>query len=366
MTDKKIEGLCRKFGVEGEYRSYQKITSGHINKTFQVYFFRDGEVKDYILQCLNTYVFKEPEKIMENIISVTEHIRSAIKSTGASAKRSVLHYQKTADDTYFYRDERGGFWRCCRFIDDSETFLIASPFVMEEAGKAFGEFQKYLADYPVKDLYISIPHFHNTVMRFNTFKESVAADVKGRAKDVAAEIEEYLALEQTATKTYLLQCAGVLPLRVTHNDTKCSNVLFDRRTQEHLSVIDLDTVMPGLVAFDFGDAIRAGANVAAEDEKDLSCVSLDLEKFEAFTRGFLGVNQEALTAAEIESLPGGAIAMTLECGVRFLTDYLDGDKYFSVDYPQHNLVRARCQLALAKDMIAHYDEMAAIVQKYTK
>ena len=153
---------------------------------------------------------------------------------------------------------------------------------------------------------------------------------------------------------------------MTHNDTKCSNVLFDRKTQEHLSVIDLDTVMPGLVAFDFGDAIRAGANSAAEDEKDLSLVSLDLTKYEAFTRGFLGVDKDALTQAEIDSLAGGAIAMTLECGVRFLTDYLDGDKYFSTDYPEHNLVRARCQLALAKDMLTHYDEMRDIVLKYAR
>lgn len=366
MTDVKIENICRKFGIEGEYRSYEKITSGHINQTYKVYFFRDGELKDYILQGVNTYVFKDPEKVMDNIISVTEYIRTKIKSTGISAKRYVLHYQMTADGKYYYYDEKGGFWRCSRFIDDSQTFLTASPFVMEESGKAFGEFQKYLSDYPVKDLFIAIPHFHNTILRFDAFRKSVEADVCGRVKGVQREIEEYLALENRATETYRAQRAGILPLRVTHNDTKCSNVLFDRKTQEHLSVIDLDTVMPGLVAFDFGDAIRAGANSAAEDEKDLSLVSLDLTKYEAFTRGFLGVDKDALTQEEIDSLAGGAIAMTLECGVRFLTDYLDGDKYFSTDYPEHNLVRARCQLALAKDMLTHYDEMRDIVLKYAQ
>lgn len=366
MNDKKIEQLCRKFGIEGEYRSYEKMTSGHINKTYKVYFFRDGELKDYILQGVNTYVFKNPEEVMRNIISVTEYIRKKIKSTGVGAKRNVLHYQHTADGQYYYYDENGGFWRCSRFIDDSVTFLIASPFVMEETGKAFGEFQKYLSDYPVEELFIAIPHFHNTPLRYETFKKSVEADVCNRAAAIKAEIDAYLALEDVATETYKKQIAGVLPLRVTHNDTKCSNVLFDRKTQEHLSVIDLDTVMPGLVAFDFGDAIRAGANAAAEDEKDLSLVSLDLEKYEAFVRGFLSVDKDSLTQEEIRSLAGGAVAMTLECGVRFLTDYLDGDKYFATDYPEHNLVRARSQLALAQDMLAHYGEMCAIVEKYAK
>ena len=366
MTDAKIEAVCRNFSIEGEYRSYEQVTSGHINKTYKVYFYRDGEVKDYILQRVNTYVFKNPVEVMNNIISVTEYIRAKIKATGVTAKRNVLHYHKTQDGAYYFIDEKNDFWRCSRFIDDSTTFLIASPFVMEESGKAFGEFQKYLADYPVKNLFIAIPHFHNTPMRFETFRKSAEADAAGRAAEVCREIEEYLALEEKATETYRLQRAGVLPLRVTHNDTKCSNVLFDRKTQEHLSVIDLDTVMPGLVAFDFGDAIRAGANTAAEDERDLSNVALDIDKFEAFTRGFLGVDKDALTEAEIDSLAGGALAMTVECGVRFLTDYLDGDKYFSVDYETHNLVRARCQLALAKDMIAHFDEMKEIVKKYAE
>ena len=366
MNDAKIESLCRTFGIEGEYRTYEKVTSGHINQTYKVYFFRGGEVKDYILQKVNTFVFKNPVEVMNNIISVTEHIRSKIKQTGASAKRRVLHYQKTDQGKYYYYDEKGDFWRCSRFIDDSCTFLIASPFVMEESGKAFGEFQQHLADYPVNDLYISIPHFHNTIMRFDAFKTAVKNDVCGRAAAVQKEIDEYFALEDEAVKTYKRQRSGELPLRVTHNDTKCSNVLFDRKTQQHLSVIDLDTVMPGLAAFDFGDAIRAGANTAAEDEKDPALIALDLKKFEAFARGFLSIDKSALTAAETDSLAGGAIAMTAECGVRFLTDYLEGDKYFSIDYSEHNLVRARSQLALAKDMLKNIGKMQQIVLKYAK
>lgn len=229
MTDAKIEAVCRNFSIEGEYRSYEQVTSGHINKTYKVYFYRDGEVKDYILQRVNTYVFKNPVEVMNNIISVTEYIRAKIKATGVTAKRNVLHYHKTQDGAYYFIDEKNDFWRCSRFIDDSTTFLIASPFVMEESGKAFGEFQKYLADYPVKNLFIAIPHFHNTPMRFETFRKSAEADAAGRAAEVRREIEEYLALEEKATETYRLQRAGVLPLRVTHNDTKCSNVLFDRK-----------------------------------------------------------------------------------------------------------------------------------------
>lgn len=364
MTDEKIESLCRTFGITGEYRTYEKVSSGHINKTYKVYFYRNNEVKDYILQCVNTYVFKNPIGVMDNIIEVTEYVREKIKSTGVTAKRSVLHYQQTAEGKYYHYDEDGRFWRCSRFIDDSCSFLTATAFVMEESGKAFGEFHRYLSDYPVEKLFVSIPHFHNTIMRYEAFKTAIENDEVRRKETVQEEIDGYLALEDVATKTYKLQREGVLPLRVTHNDTKCSNVLFDCKTQKHLAVIDLDTVMPGLVAFDFGDAIRAGANSAAEDERDLSLVSLDLKKFEAFVRGFLGVDKDALTSAELDSLCGGAIAMTLECGVRFLTDYLDGDKYFSVDYPEHNLVRARCQLALAWDMIAKYDQMQSIVKKY--
>lgn len=271
MTEEQmILQVCRVFQLRGEYRSYETITYGHINTTYKVYFFRDGEIKDYILQRVNTYVFRNPVEVMENTIAVTEYIRNKIKKTGVSAKRSVLHYQKTAAGEYYTIAEDGGFWRCCRFIDDSVTFLNAeSAKVMEEAGKAFGEFQKYLADYPVEKLHIAIPHFHNTVMRYETFRKSVEADVCHRAAEVKPEIDQYFRLEELATKMYKMQRRGELPLRVTHNDTKCSNILFDKDSLTHLSVIDLDTVMPGLVAFDFGDAIRSGANTGAEDERDI-------------------------------------------------------------------------------------------------
>lgn len=365
MEEKKIEALCRAFRIEGEYRFCELITYGHINTTYKVYFFRDGELKDYILQCVNTHVFKKPEELMENISSVTEYIRAKIKATGVSAKRGVLHYQQTAEAKYYLFDEEGMFWRCCRYIDDSTVFNLTDNLkVIEEAGKAFGEFQLHLADYPVKSLYISIPHFHNTVMRYEAFRQAIKNDLAGRAASVKAETEEYLALEETATEMYKMQKRGELPLRVTHNDTKCNNVLFDKDSFEHLSVIDLDTVMPGLAAFDFGDAIRFTANTCAEDEKDVGKVALDMEKYEAFAKGFIGQVGKTLTDKEKETMALGAVTMTVECGMRFLTDYLDGDKYFKVDYAEHNLDRSRCQLALAKDMIRRLDEMKAIVNKY--
>ena len=365
ITNDFIEDICRQFGLEGDFKYFETLTNGHINSSYKVYFYRDGEMKDYCLQRINSYVFKNPVEVMENIANVTEYIREKIKATGVTAKRHVLHFQHSLDGKYYYVGPYGGFWRCSRFIDESETYnQTDNPIVIEETGKAFGDFQLRLADFTVKKLFITIPHFHNTIMRYDAFSEAVENDVSARAKSVKKEIEEYLALKDVATEMYKMQRRGELPLKVTHNDTKCNNVLFDKKTGEYLCVIDLDTVMPGLVGFDFGDAIRFIANSAKEDEKDLSKVSLDLDKFEAFAKGFIGKVGAELTENEKNTLALGAITMTLECGVRFLTDYLNGDVYFKTEYDEHNLDRARCQLALAKDMIGKYSEMKNIVSKY--
>lgn len=359
-----IRRICEKFALQGEYRGFETVNSGHINTTYRVYFFRNGALKDYILQRVNTYVFKDPVAVMENIASVTEFIRAKIKATGVSAKRSVLHFSKTPEGCY-YAIDNGEFWRCCRFIDGSASFTKTDDlFIIEQSGKAFGEFQTYLTDFPVEKLHIVIPHFHNTILRYQALYEALEKDEAGRASSIEKELDGYRALEEIATKPYRLQKQGVLPLRVTHSDTKTSNVLFDAETGERLSVIDLDTVMPGLVAFDFGDAIRVAASTVDEDEKDLSKVALDLAKFEAFTRGFVGAVGQLLTDAEKDSLALGAIAMTVECGARFLTDYLNGDKYFRIHYPTQNYDRAACHLALARDMLKKLDEMQAIVKKY--
>ncbi len=365
MVENQIKQVCDRFGLKGEYRSYEVINSGHINTTYRVYFFRDGVIKDYILQRVNTYVFQNPVGVMDNISSVTEFIRAKIKAKQATAKRNVLHYSATADGKYYTYLEDGGFWRCCRYIDDSVSFEHTDNLkVIEESGWAFGEFQLYLSDYPVEKLNIVIPHFHNTVLRYEAFRTAIEENAMGRFDEVKEDIEGYMQLEEIATRPYRLQKEGKLPLRVTHNDTKTSNILFDAKTFEHLSVIDLDTVMPGLVAFDFGDAIRVAASTCKEDERDLSKVAVDMQKYEAFTKGFVGAVKNSLLPMEKQTLALGAVAMTVECGMRFLTDYLNGDKYFKIHYPDQNLVRARCHLVLARDMIAHLDEMQAIVDEY--
>ena len=366
-TEQQIIEVCRRFGIAGEYRFFEVIDSGHINSTYKVFFFRGGEMKDYIVQRLNTYVFQNPIAVMQNISSVTEYIRAKIKATGRTAKRSVLHYAKTDEDNYYVILEDKSFWRCCRYIDGSASFTQTDDLkLIEESGKAFGAFLGYLADYPVKDLHIVIPHFHNTLMRYQALYDAIAVNAAWRKDEVLDVIEGYEALKELATKPYRMQCAGELPLRVTHNDTKTSNVLFDAETSEYLAAIDLDTVMPGLVAFDFGDAIRVAASTVDEDEKDLSKVALDLEKYEAFTRGFVGFTKGMLTEKEKNSLALGALAMTAECGVRFLTDYLNGDKYFRIHYPDQNLARAKCHLTLARDMAAKLGVMQEIVDKYCK
>ena len=367
MEEKNIRAVCEKFQIAGEYRFFEVITSGHINTTYRVYFFRNGELKDYILQRVNTYVFQDPVSVMQNISMVTEFIRAKIKQKQATAKRNVLHYSKTEEEQYYTFMPDGSFWRCCRYIDDSVSFEYTDDLtIIEESGKAFGEFQCYLSDFPVKKLSIVIPHFHNTVRRYDAFRDAIAENAAGRVEELREEIDGYMQLEEIATRLYRLQKAGVLPLRVTHNDTKISNVLFDAKSKKHLSVIDLDTVMPGLVAFDFGDALRVCASTGKEDEKDLNKVALDMDKYEAFTKGFVSSLKQSLTDAERENLALGAVAMTVECGMRFLTDYINGDKYFKIHYPDQNLVRARCHLVLAKDMIKKLDKMQTLVEQYAK
>jgi hypothetical protein len=366
-TEKQIRAVCEKFQLRGEYQSYRVLTGGHINTSYQVIMLRDGKLKDYILQKINTYVFHDPIAMMDNISSVTEYVRAKIKQKQTTAKRNVLHYATTEGGEYYTTMEDGSFWRCCRFIDDSVCFEYTDDLkVVEGAGKAFGEFQVYLSDYPVQDLHIVIPHFHNTVMRFDNFRKAIEKDFAGRKSAVQDWIDGFMALEEVATRLYRMQKAGLLQLRVTHNDTKPSNVLFDKNTLEHLSVIDLDTVMPGLVACDFGDAIRVIGSTGAEDEQDLSKVALDMEKYEAFTRGFVGTLCDSMTQEEKDTLALGALAMTVECGIRFLGDYLDGDKYFRIHYPDQNLARAKAHLILAQDMLKKLDEMQQIVYKYCK
>jgi len=342
------------FSTDGNAISCEKFGNGHINETLKI---TTDTGKSYILQRINHYVFKEPEKVMENIFAVTNYL---LEQTGDPT--AALHFIPTLDGGYCHRDGDGNYWRMYEFVEGFCLEAADSAADFYESAVAFGRFQQQLVDFPAHTLHETIPNFHNTIDRFGQLKASIAADPKGRAAEVQQEIGFALAHEQLGGTLQKMLEAGKLPLRVTHNDTKLNNVLLHPETKKPLCVLDLDTVMPGLSAFDFGDSIRFGAATAAEDEQDVSKMKLNLEYFEAYAKGFLEA-ATALTEAEVDALPYGAMIMTLEVGIRFLKDYLDGDVYFKTAYPTHNLVRCRAQLALVADMEAKWDDMCAIIRR---
>lgn len=358
-TKERIEQVCRSFRIEGNFIGAEVITRGNINTTFRVDFENDGKNKSYLLQRVNTYVFTTPLQIMSNINLVTTHIRN--KNTNSN--KTNLHFHHCANGDNFYFDQDGEFWRLTNYIDSLSFDLCDDPEILKGAGYAFGEFQTSLEDFDASLLYETIPDFHNTPKRFERFLEAVEKDEYGRVCEVAPEIEFTKKHAKLASKLIEMKNSGILPLRVTHNDTKSNNVLFDRESGKPLTVIDLDTVMPGLVAFDFGDAIRSAGNSSEEDETDLSKVYLDIDKFTAFTEGFLKATAGHITEAERDSLALGAFTLTYECGMRFLTDYLEGDKYFRTAYEGHNLVRAKCQYKLAEDILNKMSDMERIVNE---
>ncbi len=361
-----LEKICSLFNLNGEFIEYKKNTNGHINSTFILTFNEDGNTKKYVLQKISTEIFKNPVGLMNNIVGVTKHIRKKNDDMNTPwADRCTLTFLPTTDGKYFYLDEENSCWRVYEFIDDVYTCnAIENSNDFYNAGVAFGEFQNLLADYDSSTLVETIPNFHNTVSRFADFKKAVQENKSGRLDNVKEEVEFAVSREKDTHVLVDLIAEGKLPLRVTHNDTKLNNILFDNATNKGICIIDLDTVMPGLSLYDFGDSIRFGANTAAEDEKDVSKVSLDLELYEAYVKGYLSSAKDALTGLEKELLPFGAKLMTYECGIRFLMDYLNGDVYFHTDYDDHNLVRARTQFALVADMEKKMDEMKEITKKY--
>ena len=339
---------------------------GHINDTFcAICQPQEGDAVRYILQGLSLAAFPHPDELMENFIGITSYLREKVIAAGGDPLRETLSLVKTRDGKDYYTDSTGKVWRLTPFIENTDCFQSATPELFEASARAFGNFQYMLQGYPAETLHEAIVNFHNTEDRFAKFEAALAADKLGRAKDIAAEIQ--FVLDRKADCSVALQALrdGRLPLRVTHNDTKLNNILIDRATGEGICVIDLDTTMPGLSINDFGDSIRFGANHSKEDEKDLSKVNFDIELYEAYTRGFLEGAKGSLTAAELEYLPWGARLMTLECGIRFLTDYLDGDHYFRIHYPEQNLDRTRTQFKLVKDMEEQFDAMAAVIKKYS-
>lgn len=366
-----LRSICTIFGIPGTFEKYEIIVMGNINNTYKVtYRHPDGFLKSYVVQKVNMYVFKKPRQIMSNIDLITTHIKNKNFAAGITDTRRFMHFYHTHNSSKrknYYVDNNHGFWRISKYIESSETYNVCDNlFVLEEAGRAFGKFQHALSDFNAQKLYETIPDFHNTKKRISDFFVHVQEDSCDRVESVSAEIEYILKLKDKVCRLTEMLEAGELPLRVTHNDTKINNVLFDVDTKSALVVIDLDTVMPGLVAHDFGDAVRFAANTSAEDEMDLSKVSFDLEKYEAFAKGFIPEVKEALTENEVKTLALGALTMTVELAVRFLDDYITGDNYFKTKYPGHNIVRTKCQIALAKDMERKFDKMQSIVEEIYK
>ena len=352
--DPKLAAIVDQFAIDGDVKGITAYGDGHINVTFLI----NTDQHRYILQKMNTDIFPDTVHLMRNIELVTAYLRSKNQET--------LDIVPTKDGaSYIENEEVDGAWRIYKFIEGTISYnLVPNADVFRESGAAFGEFQNFLAGFDASQLTETIAHFHDTPSRFRDFKAALEADKMGRAETCKPEVDFFLAHEDQYSRIMDGLADGSVPLRVTHNDTKLNNILMDAKTGKARAIIDLDTIMPGSMLFDFGDSIRFGANHSAEDERDLSKVNFDLPLFDIYTKGFLEGAAGTLTDAEKEYLPWGAKLMTLECGIRFLTDYLSGDVYFKIHRPEHNLDRCRTQMALVESIEAQMDEMKAIVDRY--
>ena len=351
MTDcmKKTLPIAEQFALLGDIVSIEPYGNGHINSTFLL----ATDKKRYIFQKMNTTIFKDSEALMRNICLVTEHLRAKGIET--------LEVIPTKDGKSFYSGDEGEY-RMYAFIENTVAYdKVDDASIFMASGRAFGEFQKDLADFDASLLSEIIANFHNTPVRFENFKRALAADALGRAKDCKEEIDFVLSRADKFTIITDAMAKGDVPLRVTHNDTKLNNILMDSVSGKARAIIDLDTVMPGSMLYDFGDSIRFGASTGAEDEKNLELVNFDISLFEAYAKGYCGAVKDSMTEAEARLMPWGAFMMCIECGMRFLTDYLEGDTYFATKYEGHNLVRCRTQFRLASQIQERIDEMTEIV-----
>ncbi len=353
--------VCESFGF-GQPVSWEHLKNGNINQTFRVDIETKKGKRAYILQKLNANVFKTPQKNVENHALITKHLREKLKNDPDIGRKAVKLY-KTTDGGYLHTDVNGDYWRAMTYIYGAVSVNKPDRLIMRRTGEAFGTFQSLLADCPIKSLHETIPGFHDTERRMKALADSAKKDAFGRLAEVSDIFNYFMSFVSIASFFRKAYEEGKIPLRVTHNDTKCNNVMFDAKTFEPLAIIDLDTVMPGFSAHDFGDAVRFGANAACEDEEDLSKVKLDMDMFTEFAEGYISKVKDSAGIFELETLPYGVIAITLECGSRFLTDYLDGDVYFITRKPKHNLYRARCQAALLKDEVLHFGDMTAVVRR---
>ena len=367
ITLERLNEAIENFAFEGKMTECRPYGSGHINDTYLLSYEIGmmGRIK-VILQRMNGEVFEKPEELMENIVNVTSYLKERIAENGGDPERETLNVIPTKDGGSYYKDSEGNCWRSYKFITGATSYdKVEKPADFYESAVAFGNFQRLLADFPAETLHETIKGFHDTKARFAAFEKAVDEDVMGRAASVQKEIAFVRSREESIANYFseLLE-KGELPLRVTHNDTKLNNIMIDDKTGKGICVIDLDTVMPGLAMNDFGDSIRFGASTAAEDERDLSLVSCSMELFDIYARGYIEGCGGKLTDREILELPMGAKTMTYECGMRFLTDYLQGDTYFKVHREGHNLDRCRTQFKLVEDMEQKWHTMQSIVKKY--
>lgn len=358
--DKLLKTIGAHFNLPGEMESFEIITNGNVNTTYKVSYKTENGKADYIFQKINTVAFHHPEEIMKNIDRVTRHIHTYYP------KDNVLLFYSDETGTNYCYDESGDFWRVMNYVDSITFNYCDNLDVVESVGKAFGHFAMQLSDFDGGLLYETIPDFHNTVKRLDTFFADAEKYPGERLDEITEELEYIAKVRGIASDLSIKYNEHRIPVRVTHNDTKCNNVLFDKDTLQPLVVIDYDTIMPGMAIYDFGDAVRSIANHASEGETDLSKVYLDKEKFTAFSKGYFSQVKDSLTNEEIEGMALGAFSITVELASRFLDDYIQGDVYFNVAYPKHNLDRGRCQLALAKDMYNNLDEMKKIIHELCK
>ena len=353
----KLQEVCKGFCIDDKYVGYETIQVGNVNRTYRVNFLlEDVTPKSFLVQNVNTYVFKDPIRLMNNIDKVTEHIRAKMPG------KIALHFHHTRDRKTYIEDGEN-FWRMTNFIPSTTHNAVHDLNIVTNAGKAFGQFQTQLSDFDIDSLHETIAGFHNTRQRYEKLIADVAADPLGKVAEVREELDYLLSVQDLACTLTDMQQRGELPLRVTHNDTKINNVLFDQQGNSALVVVDLDTVMPGLVGHDFGDAIRFAANRVEEDSPEYDKAGIDLAVFKAFAEGFLGETANTLTQKEIDTLALSSFVLTVELATRFLDDYILGSPYFKINYPEHNLVRTRCQIALAKDMQKKLPEMETCVKK---
>ena len=364
MEFSEIKFVYDKFNVAAPLCTAEPYGCGIINHTFLLV---DEKGTRYILQEVNTTVFKKPVELMENMVGVTEFLKKKIVLAGGDASRETLTVLYAKDGKPYYIDEKGRFWRMTHFVEGTVSYQsVEKKGLLYSAARSFGNFQCLLADYPAETLHETIPNFHNTAKRYEAFEEALHADVANRASEIEEDIAVLRKYADRASIIVDKLASGEIPTRVTHNDTKLNNILMDEKTDEGVCVIDLDTVMPGSLLYDFGDSIRFAGNNSTEDNKDLSLVWLRTELYEEYVSGFLAGVGESITSEEIKLLPMSVFILTYELALRFMTDYLNGDVYFKLKYEGHNLVRARAQIKLMLDIDEKLEALEAITEKYTK